>query len=59
MHRACVVVGGLAQFAAQLGASEAALRTWIEGREEPPERFFLAAVEILLLSAEEGRGAAS
>lgn len=59
LHRACEVAGGLAALAAHLGASEAATRGWIEGTEDPPERFFLAAVEILLLHAEERRSPAS
>ena len=59
LHRACVVIGGVAQLAAQLKATEAAVRNWIEGIDEPPESVFLAAVEILLLHAEEGRGVAS
>jgi hypothetical protein len=28
------------------------VRVWLEGRQEPPEDVFLAAVEILLLDAE-------
>jgi hypothetical protein len=59
MHRACVVVGGVAALAAKLEASEAAVRSWIEGIDEPPESAFLGAVEILLLHAEEGGGTAS
>lgn len=59
LHRACMVVGGLPELAAKLRATETALRAWIEGVEDPPESFFLAAVEILLLQAEEGRGIAS
>jgi DNA-binding transcriptional regulator YdaS (Cro superfamily) len=59
LHRACLVLGGAAQLAAQLGASEAAVRSWIEGIDEPPESAFLAAVEILLLNAEERNGTAS
>ena len=39
--------------------SEATVRSWIEGIDEPPESAFLAAVEILLLHAEEGSGTAS
>lgn len=54
LHRACVVLGGVAALAAQLKASEAAVRSWIEGIDEPPESAFLGAVEILLLHAEEG-----
>lgn len=52
LHHACVVLGGLAQLAAHLQASEYAVNTWLEGREEPPESVFLAAVEIVLLAAE-------
>ncbi|HEX6298535.1 MAG TPA: hypothetical protein VFZ74_18370 [Burkholderiales bacterium] len=59
MHRACVVVGGVAALAAKLKASEAAVRSWIEGIDEPPESAFLGAVEILLLHAEQGTGTAS
>ncbi|MGQ0545531.1 MAG: hypothetical protein ACT4P3_09395 [Betaproteobacteria bacterium] len=59
LHRACVVVGGVPQLAAQIGATEAAVRGWVEGTERPPELFFLAAVEILLLHAEERPGPAS
>ena len=54
LHRACGVVGGVAALAAQLKASEAAVRSWIEGIDEPPESAFLGAVEILLLHAEQG-----
>lgn len=59
LHRACLIVGGIAPLAAQLKASEAAVRSWMEGIDAPPESAFLAAVEILLLHAEEGRGTAS
>lgn len=59
LHRACVVIGGVAALAARLKASEVAVRSWIEGIDEPPESAFLTAVEILLLHVEEGSGAAS
>lgn len=59
LHRACLVLGGVAQLAAQLRASEVAVRSWVEGIDEPPEATFLAAVEILLLNAEERDGTAS
>ncbi|MGQ0545529.1 MAG: hypothetical protein ACT4P3_09385 [Betaproteobacteria bacterium] len=52
LHGACRVVGSLAALARHLGVAEAALRTWLQGREEPPYPVFLAAVEILLLAAE-------
>jgi hypothetical protein len=58
-HRACLLLGGVAQLAAQLRASEAAVRSWVEGIDEPPEASFLAAVEVLLLNAEERHGPAS
>lgn len=58
-HRACLVAGGVAQLAAQLQAPEAAVQRWIEGADDPPESFFLAAVEILLLDAEERPGSAN
>lgn len=59
LHHACVVLGGLAQLALHLQVSEYAVNTWLEGREEPPESVFLAAVEIVLLAAERTPGAAS
>ena len=59
LHRACVLLGGLEHLAAHLKASEYAVRDWLEGREEPPEEIFLAAVEIILLAAENAPGQAS
>jgi len=59
LHHACLVLGGLEQLASHLQVSDYALRTWLEGREEPPESVFLAAVEIILLAAERTPGAAS
>jgi hypothetical protein len=52
LHRACLVLGGI------LEVLEASLRPWITGEEEPPERVFLACVEIVLLHAT-GTGRAS
>lgn len=49
LHRACLVLGGVPQLAAHFGVSEVLLRSWIEGRDEPPQLVFLAAVEIILL----------
>ncbi len=49
LHRACLILGGAPQLAAHLGVSETALQAWLEGREEPPQMVFLAAVEIVLL----------
>lgn len=51
LHLACLIVGGLAQLAEHLKAPEPSLRAWMEGREDPPQAVFLAAVEILLLHA--------
>jgi DNA-binding transcriptional regulator YiaG len=52
LHRACLILGGLPQLAAHLGVSEATLQGWLEGRDEPPQMVFLAAVEIVLLHLE-------
>jgi predicted transcriptional regulator len=46
-----VIVGGVGPLATQLKVSEAALRSWLEGNDEPPLEVFLATVEILLLNA--------
>jgi hypothetical protein len=59
LHRACLLLGGLAQLADHLKVSDYAIRTWLEGREEPPENVFLAAVEIIVLAAENPPGPAS
>jgi hypothetical protein len=59
LHRAGLVLGGLAQLASHLQVSEYVLLTWLEGREESPESIFLAAVEIILLAAENAPGTAS
>jgi len=59
LHRACLVLGGLAQLASHLQVSDHAVRTWLEGREVPPDSIFLAAVEIILLAADNGPGRAS
>jgi hypothetical protein len=53
LHRACVILGGVAEFAAHLRIPEPSLRAWMDGAEEPPEEVFYAAVEIILLSAED------
>ena len=49
LHRACIIVGGVQALARQLGVPEASLNAWLEGREDPPQMVFLAAVEIVLL----------
>ena len=52
LHRACLILGGVQPLAAHLGVSESALSGWLEGRDEPPQMVFLAAVEIVLLHIE-------
>jgi hypothetical protein len=49
LHRACLILGGVEQLSRHLGVSEAAMRAWLEGRDDPPQMVFLAAVEIVLL----------
>lgn len=52
LHRACLIVGGVQQLANHLGVSETTLHAWLEGRDDPPQMVFLAAVEIVLLHLE-------
>ena len=52
LHRACLILGGVPQLANHLGVAESALRAWLEGRNDPPQMVFLAAVEIVLLHLE-------
>jgi DNA-binding transcriptional regulator YiaG len=49
LHRACLILGGVPQLAHHLGVSESGLQAWLEGRDDPPQMVFLAAVEIVLL----------
>jgi hypothetical protein len=51
LHRACLVLGGVEQLAKHLEASDVDLRRWLRGEVQPPERIFLAAVEVVLLHA--------
>jgi hypothetical protein len=53
LHRACLILGGAHEFAAHLRIPEPSLRAWMEGAEDPPEEVFFAAVEIILLYAED------
>ena len=57
LHRACLIIGGVPQLAAHLGVPEATLRAWLEGRDEPPQMVFLAAVEIVLLHVDQANTA--
>ncbi|MEA3194870.1 MAG: hypothetical protein QOD26_3203 [Betaproteobacteria bacterium] len=52
MHRACVILGGVPALAGHLKVSETALRSWMNGIDEPPLDVFLATVEILLLHSD-------
>ena len=54
LHRACLILGGAEQLSRHLGVSESALHAWLEGRDEPPQMVFLAAVEIVLLHLDSG-----
>lgn len=56
LHRACLILGGVEQLSRHLGVSEAGLRGWLEGREDPPQMVFLAAVEIVLLHLDKTGG---
>ena len=51
LHRACLILGGLQQLAKRLDVTESDLRRWLAGEQEPPQRVFLEAVEIVLLHA--------
>jgi hypothetical protein len=51
LHRACLVLGGVAQLAKHLAVSDEHLLQWMRGEEQPPERAFLGAVEVVLLHA--------
>jgi len=56
LHRACLILGGAPQLASHLGVSESSLRGWLEGRDDPPQMVFLAAVEIVLLHLDKAGG---
>ena len=56
LHRACEMLGGLDALSRHLGIPAAKLERWISGAEDPPLKVFLAAVDIVLLSAEPGSG---
>ena len=57
LHRACLILGGVAPLARHFGVSETALRNWLEAAEDPPQMVFLAAVEIILLHLDEAGAA--
>lgn len=56
LHRACEVLGGMQQLSSHLKVPASALSRWIGGEEDPPLDVFLAAVDIVLLSAERSGG---
>src|SRR5260221_2730204 len=51
LHRACLVLGGIEQLAKHLEASDVDLRRCMGGEVKPPKAVFLAAVEVLTLTA--------
>jgi hypothetical protein len=51
LHRACLILGGVAALAKRLEVSERDIEQWLRGEVEMPERAFLHAVEIVLLHA--------
>jgi len=55
LHRACVILGGIAQLSRHLEVAETDLRHWMGGNPQVPEVVFLAAVEVLLLYASKGQ----
>ena len=57
LHRACLIIGGVEQLSRHIGVAETGLRAWLEGRDDPPQMVFLAAVEIVLLHLDNGGGA--
>lgn len=56
LHRACELLGGLDALSTELGVPAASLTRWIGGLEKPPMEVFLAAVDIVLLGAEQNGG---
>ena len=54
LHAACVVVGGVDRIAAVLQVSTDDVKRWISGEEDPPEKPFLQAVELILLAVTDG-----
>jgi hypothetical protein len=56
LHRACEVLGGMAQLSNHLNVPVSALTDWISGKEDPPLDVFLKAVDVVLLWAEGSRG---
>lgn len=54
LQLACFILGGLEPMARHLQVAPAELKLWLDAKQDPPERVFLATVEVLLLDAEKG-----
>ena len=48
LQRACEIAGSAAKLAERLDVEHHALEFWLSGRARPPERVFLAVVDIVL-----------
>ena len=48
LHKACEILGGVAQLANLLGVTSISLVRWMEGDEPTPDRVFLACVDIVM-----------
>ena len=48
LHRACQILGGVAQLARYLKVSRNLVHSWLEGEEVPPSGVFLRAVDLIL-----------
>jgi hypothetical protein len=51
LHRACIILGGVAPLVEKLGVEQPEAERWLRGDEPVPEPIFLQAVEIVLLHA--------
>jgi hypothetical protein len=48
LHRACQILGGVAQLAAHLRVSTTMVYRWLDGEDPPPSNVFLKAVDLIL-----------
>lgn len=48
MHRACKELGGIDALAQHLGVSLLQVNDWLTGISQPPEKFFLQAVGVIV-----------
>lgn len=51
LHRACEILGGVPELAAELRVATRELLRWLEGLEAPPDGVFLAAQAIMSRAA--------